>query len=409
MDRRLNTFVLLFLASMLMVHGYLFWSVRHSILEGYPDFTSFYGAGKMVLQGQSHSLYDAREQWKIQQMFAPRVRIRKAALPYLRPPFEALLFVPLALLSYPVAYGLWFLINLGVAIGVGFLIRRHVSFLSDYPAWLAVLLPLAFTPIFLAMMQGQDSIFLLLAYTLAYIALLRATEFKAGCFLGIGLFKPHLVVPFAVVALLRGRTKIALGLATVAFILVLISGGLLGWTGLIHYPGYLWFLEQHTGRGLVLPRDTPNLRGLVEGILSGVLPNWLVLCLIGLTSIGTLLWAAAGKRGSRSADLIFCQAVVATFLVSYHAFAYDLSMLLLPTLLALAHVHPSNRERTRLARLALVAPAILLFFGPIYAWLWLRFHAMNLLAIVLLLWMWGMSRGISELPQRGPVSETALP
>lgn len=400
MDRRLNTFVLLFLAAMLVVHGYLLWSMRGKILEGYPDFTSFYGAGKMVLQGQGRALYDAQAQWNVQQQFASRVRIRKGPLPYLRPPFEALLFVPFALLSYPAAYVVWAVMNVAAAMAAVLMVRNQMALLSQYPAWLAALLPLSFTPVFLAVLQGQDSIFLLLFYALAYVALLEGAEFRAGCLLGLGLFKPHLVVPFALMALLRRKKKIALGLFCVAAALVLISASVVSWDGLLRYPRYVWFLEQHSGRGLVLPRDTPSLRGLVEGSLSGWLPGWAVLSLIGVSSVAVLLWATSVADSPPSAKLAFCQVMIATFLVSYHAFAYDLSMFLLPVLLVFAHVSESDQTRTGLTRLALLAPAALLFFGLIYPWLWLRYHVMNMLAIVLLFWMWGIAREMAELPKR---------
>jgi hypothetical protein len=404
MDRKLNTFLLLFFVSLLLLHGYLLWAVRRQIVEGYPDFTSLYGAGKMVLQGQGRALYDPQEQWNTQQRFAARVKIRKGPLPYLRPPFEALLFVPFALLSYLPAYLLWGLINLALAVSIMLGIRRHVSILSQYPAWAIGLLPLAFTPVFLALLQGQDSIFLLFAYGLAYLALLKAADFKAGCFLGLGLVKPHLVVPFAIVAFLQGRKKVAVGLLSVSVVLVLISAALVGWHGLMRYPDYIWFLEHHSGRGLVLPRDTPNLRGLLDATVSGWAPHWVVLSLIGLASAAAVAWAGVMKDRPGSRDLIFCQGMIATFLVSYHAFAYDMSMMLLPALLMVAYLHQANPNCRGLTRFALLAPAIFLFVGPIYPWLWLGFHAMNLLALVLVLWMWGISREASKSTERSAIA-----
>lgn len=408
MDRKLNTFLLLFFLSLLILHGYLLWTVRRQIVDGYPDFTSLYGAGKMVLQGQGRALYDPQAQWNTQQVFAARVKIRKGPLPYLRPPFEALLFVPFAMLSYLTAYRLWGLINFVLAVGIMLGIRRHVSILSKYPAWAISLLPLSFTPIFLALLQGQDSVFLLFAYGLTYLTLLKAADFKAGCFLSLGMVKPHLVVPFAVVAFLQGRKKVAMGLLSVSVVLGLISVALVGWQGLIRYPDYIWFLEHHSGRGLVLPRDTPNLRGLVDATLSGWAPHWVVLSLIGLASAVAVAWAGVMKGRPGSSDLVFCQGMIATFLVSYHAFAYDMSMMLLPALLIVAYVQGRNQNCRGLTRFALLAPAIFLFVGPIYPWLWLRFHAMNLLALVLLFWMWGISREASKSTERNAMAAGSI-
>jgi hypothetical protein len=401
MDRRLEHIVIFFFLGMLMIHGYVFWSVRDMVIAGYPDFTSFYGAGKTLREGRGTQLYDAGEQWRVQQEFASRVRIRYAPLPYLRPPFEALLFVPLTLLPYSQAYLLWNAAGLCIALGIPLLLRRRIQALRQFPSWLLVMLPLAFTPLFLALIQGQDSVLLLLFYSLAYLALTKAEDFRAGCWLGLGLFKPQLVIPFAAILLLQGKRRVALGFFSVAGVLFFVSVALVGWSEIIRYPGYVWLLEQHTGRE-VLPRDTPNLRGLVEGFCSGLVPTWAILLLVSISSVAVVVWAAQRHssiigNGNRITNLVFSQAMVATFLVSYHAFGYDLSVMLLPIFLLIGFVLANNWRASEWSGVALTGPIALLLFAPIFLLLWLPFHAMNLVALVLLLWMWGMSRKISRL------------
>ncbi len=407
MSHRLEHGVILFFVGMVVIHGCVFWNVRKLVLAGYPDFTSFYGAGETVRQGHGNLLYDASEQWRVQQEFASRVRIRRAALPYLRPPFEALIFVPLTLRPYSQAYFLWNSIGLGAVLAVPFLLRRRIPLLRQLSPWMLGLLPLAFSPVFLALLQGQDSILLLLFYTLACLALREASDFRAGCWLGLGLVKPHLVIPFVAILLLRGRKKVALGFLSVAAVLFFISVGVIGWAQLLHYPAYIWSLEQHTGRGLVLPQDTPNLRGLVEELLSSFVPTWAILLLVSIFSVAVVSWAAVQRprpaNGSDSvSDLVLSQAIVATFLVSYHAFAYDLSVMLLPIILLVASILANNLKIEGWAGIALIAPIVVLLFGPVFPVLWLRFHAMNLLALVLLLWMWGISMAISRLRAQAP-------
>jgi hypothetical protein len=400
MGQKLHHAAVWFLLAMVLLQSWVFWSVRGKVLSGYADFTAFYAAGQIVRQGQGNRLYDPREQWLVEQEFARDVAIRQGPLPYLRLPFEALVFLPLTLLSYPAAYVFWLLLNLGAVTAVALFLRRQLGPLKEFPAWLPILAALAFTPVFLTLLQGQDSMLLLLFYSLAYVDLREGADFRAGCWLGLGLIKPHLVFPFVAITFLRGKHKVAGGFLLVAVVLLLISLVVVGGSGFLRYPGYLWELEQHTERGLVQPRDNPNLRGLVEGFGSRVAPSAVIIGLIAILSAGLIAWVCIRGRGGnngasegRIADLIFSQAVIVSLVVSYHAFAYDLSLLLLPIFLMTIEW----RERTIDAtRWAVFGPVALLLCGPIFPWLWLEWHALSLIAIVLLVWMWGLDREIAH-------------
>lgn len=395
MGHKLNHAAVWFLLAMVLLQIWVFWSVRGKVLSGYADFTAFYGAGQTVRHGLGDRLYDPQEQWRVQQEFARDVAIRQGPLPYLRLPFEALLFLPLTFLSYSTAYLFWLLLNLGVVIAVVLFLWRHLRPLQEFPVWLPILLALGFTPVFLTLLQGQDTILLLLFYSLACVALREGDDFRAGCWLGLGLIKPHLVLPFVAIALLRGKYKVAGGFGLVAIVLLGVSLGVAG-SGFLHYPGYLWELEQHTERGLVQPGDNPNLRGLVEGFGSGLAPSVVLVGLIAILSAGLMVWVSMrgrdknnGASEGRIADLIFCQAVIVSLLVSYHAFAYDLSLLLVPIFLLTRHwlergVGP--------ARWVLFGPVALLLCGPLFPLLWLQWHVLSLVAIVLLVWVWGLDR-----------------
>ena len=395
MSNRFRHAAIGFLLAMVIVEAGVAWNLRGIVAAGYPDFTAFYTAGKMVRQGLGSHLYDPVEQWRVQQQFAKDVAIRQEPLPYLRLPFEAPLFLPLAFLPYSAAYVLWFLLNLGVVVGVSLFLRRRLASPHEIPAWLLVLVALAFVPVFLTLLQGQDSILVLLFYSLAFVALREGADFRAGCWLGLGLIKPHLVLPFVAIMFLRGRRKLGAGFVAVAAVLFTASVTVVGWSEFLRYPGYLWQLEQHTERGLVQPRDNPNLRGLVEGF--GSASPQVITGVIAILSVGLMVWVgvrAKNAAAGRTTDLIFCQAVLASLLVSYHSFAYDLSLLLLPIFLLM----PGWQQGPRgLDRLALFGPGALLLFGPVFPLLWLKWHVLNLIAIVLLLWMWGLDREIRRV------------
>ena len=85
-SRRLKTALLLGLGGMLLLHVWLFFTWRQEIVEGYPDFISFYTGGKMVLQGLGNRLYDPHTQEMVQSLAAARVQYRQGPLLYNHPP-----------------------------------------------------------------------------------------------------------------------------------------------------------------------------------------------------------------------------------------------------------------------------------------------------------------------------------
>ena len=82
------------------------------------DFTEFYVAGQMVREGMGSQLYDLGLQAQKQSLVAPIHAF------YLRPPFEAILFIPLTFLDYRTAYAVWVLVSVGLLAVACFLIVR---------------------------------------------------------------------------------------------------------------------------------------------------------------------------------------------------------------------------------------------------------------------------------------------
>ncbi len=400
----------LFLTSMVCLHLFVLWNARHLIRKGYPDFTIFYSAAKIVREGLGTQLYDPQVQYRAQQEFASGVSIRQGALPYNHPPFEALVFIPLTWLPYLPAYLAWDGINLLLLWAVLACLRPHVPLLrrrSGPAAGLFVFL--AFFPVCVALLQGQDIIVLLLLLTLAFVSLRRDKDWAAGCWLGLGLFRFHLVLPLILVLALRKRYKALLAFTGVACGLALVSAAILGRQGMWNYPHYVWHVEQTMGHGAIVPSDMPNLRGLLATFLTDRIPKLALETLTAALSGALVLFAAAKWKPQNSSDtfdLAFSLCVVVTVLVSYHAFAYDLCLLLLPAVLIVDYLQnlPSLQGLTRTL---LIGPVLILFISPLQMILWLRYGELSLLALVLGLWTWGIAREISRekhLPIREALS-----
>ena len=390
---------MLFLAGMLFLHIVVVWRSRDLIRNGYPDFTALYSAGKIVGQGLGRQLYDSQTQFRVQQEFAAGVSIRQGPLPYIHPPWEALLIVPFTWFSYPAAYLLWNGMNVLILLSLPFLLRHQLPQLEKMSAPLCLFVSLAFYPIFFDLLQGQDILPLLLFLTLAFVALKQNHDLAAGCWLGLGLFRFHLVLPLMFILLLHRRVKALLGFVSVAFVLAAASIAIIGWDAAFSYPAFVWHVETVMGHGAIVPVDMPNLRGLLHTFLAERGSKLVIQLVVAVLSVVLLLFASSKWRLEREGtafDLGFALAVVSTILVSYHANTYDLSILFLPVLLLTNHLAGADWKPGR-SRIALVGPMLLLFVSPLQMLLLQKYGKLSLLAPVLLLWAWGLASEISRI------------
>jgi hypothetical protein len=389
---KLKFVVVVYLAGVVAIHAIMFWDVRESVQKGYSDFTIYYCAGTMVRQGLGHQLYDDSMQFKVQRQFSPEVAIRLAALPYNHPPFEAAFFAPFTYLSYPSAFVLWDLVNLGMLAALPYMVRPHLPQLRHYPWPLWFLASLGFSPIFFALLQGQDAILLLLLYALAFVYLKRAHDVLAGVCLAFALFKPHLVLPFVFLLLVCGRKKILYGFLITMIVLGLVSWGIVGWRGTMLYPSHVLHVEGTMAR--VAISDMPNLRGMLDVLFhaSSYTPTGILVASLSLLFFTA--WQCRSMGNKNLFELKFSLAVIATILVSYHAMVYDLSVLILAVLLLANDILEKDKFRGWQNMLIVTAMAVFVF-SPLQLVLSLHHNGLALVGWVLLLWLFGIAGEIS--------------
>lgn len=399
--KRFRVPVLVFLCAMVVLHAAFVWQVKDDLKKGYQDFTIFYCAGKMLNLGLANQLYDDQLQFRIQQSFAPWVSIRKGPLPYNHPPFEALLFAPLARLPYFAAFLCWDLLNLAVLAMLPWILRPHIAMLQRASWFWFVLASLGFFPLLMSLVQGQDTVLLLLLLVLAYIALKRRADFYAGCCLGLGVFRFHLVLPVVLVLLLCRRMKTGVGFVLSGAVLGAISAMVVGLHEALAYPQYVWQMERVPGQRAIFPYEMPNLRGLLDTALSSHLPSVLVNGLIAVLSLALIYFVSLKwKAVPGDVDLGYSLCLVSSILTSYHCYVYDLSFLFLASLLVANYGLLGSPARWKAVKL--YAPVLLLFFTPLQMLLQLRYDRFYLFALVLILWGWGIAE------QMAPIGGTAV-
>jgi len=380
------------------IHGFFLWNVRGRVQKGDPDFTAFYTAGKILREGQAAQLYRGATQNAVQWEFATDTDIRRGPLPYICPPFEALIFVPLTFLPYGEAFVLWNLVNLGLLVAIAWWLRRASGSGAEFPLWDWVLALLAFFPVFINFLQGQDAILLLLFFVLGFRALDRNAEFAAGCWFGLGVFKFHFVIPLVMILALWKGQRLVLGFAATASAAALVSLGIVGWHGALRYPAYAWHVVSVPGHGQTPLALMSNLLGLVTGwpVLETV--GW-PLRLVALAGSAALLIVVVRMRGlandARFFRLSFACAVVTALLVSYLTNTHDLCLLALP--LALLADHCAAHWSERQAMKALLISSAPLLISPLWILVWIRWGRLNLIAILLLWWIYAIRRELLRL------------
>jgi len=332
--------------------------------SSWSDFMEFYVAGRMFDQGVRGDLYDSSVQMSYQRAIFRRTEM---TLVYYHPPFEVVLFWPLAHLSYPVAYLLWDLLNVALLAWSAYLLKPYAGDLNT--AARLILTAVIAYPLISTLREGQDSIPLLLVYSAAFVSLKKGKQFAAGCVFGAGLFRFQFVLPLLLVFLVRKRWRIVLGALSAGIGLGLLSLALVGWKGVRSYAGLLLTVTQY-GRHYVPTIGMPNVRGFAETVLADRVGHRYLNVLVAVSSLTLVGWLIRKWRrpdwdpGKKNFDLLFSLSLVVSSLVAYHSFMHNLIVLALPVALLLHYCRGSGRST--FSRWQPVLPLILLFLLTVF-------------------------------------------
>ena len=391
MKSRYKTRLRLYIFGILAIHAFVFWQSVQLIRQGFPDFSIYYSAGWVARHGLTHQFYDNVTHFDVQRQFARRVKQFRDPLPFTHPPFEAWYFAPFSFAPFATAYLLWDLANILLLALAIWLLRPYLKELGCFSVIEGVLVSLAFFPIFFGLLQGQDAILILFLYASTYVLLRRNRHLLAGMVLALGLFKFHLVAPFALLAMFWRERKLWYGFAPVGALLAVLCYAMVGALGIMNYPRFVLLLEDAMSGSEKIPAGMPSIRGMLYLLTPS---NWntgpLLVGLCAALLTGTA-WLSAGERVPF--DLKFSAALLATALVGYHVVSYDLSMLLIPLALLtnylLARVGLENSSH-KLMAVAMAA----LFISPLQLFLSVKYKDFALMSIVLLVWFYAIAREI---------------
>ncbi len=324
----------------------------HRVVRGQNDFVSFYVGGKLAGTPKLYS--QSANAAAIQSILG--ITMEKTR--FIRPPFYAVLYMPISRLPYPIAYALY---CVAILFSVLWFTIRFSKECPSLPLFAAMSVPLL-----TALETGQDTPFLLVFVGVSVLLTRRGKDFLAGLVLSLCAIKFHLFLFVPVLLLMKRRWR-------------LISGGICGGAVLaclgLMFAGANSFAQwvdaigdPSTNSGLL-----PNIHGLVTSIHAG-LP--LELTIDALILVAFVLLTAT----SIDYELLLGASVVCGLLTSFHSGVYDAIVLLVVFVLVI--------QNTADVRLRLLAAFIVSPIPYLLLWTLPPFSAvlpLSLLAVIGLL------------------------
>lgn len=411
----LNETGIAYVALAVLLVGATLWSGLGPQVE-HTDFSMTYIGASMVHLGHGARLYDFQEQIALRQSTFKQ----PSPLLFEHPPFEALIFSPLAALPYRDAYLVWALLNTIIWLSLPLLLRPYAPAPHENLGYLA--LWLLFAPLGVALFQGQSSLALLLLYTLCFVHLKRGRGLAAGLCLGLGLFKFQFVLPFALIFLLRRKWRFLTGFALSAAFLGVLSLVAVGWRGVLSYIRFLAIIAgdpHNASYGNAIGMATAQ--GFFNAILRRYVPANVISVFVAAVSLGLVgftVWCWQRLTGSEacagshpegrheprpeSEDLMFAAAVAVSLAAGFHMFTHDFSPLVLSLFLVAAHLPGRNRRALRYA----LGAVLFLFWSPPFFFVLLARHSGYALFPLLLVFALGTLR-LAATPPLSPEDNQA--
>lgn len=295
----------------LMYCKLLFWPSETFTYAG--DFVVFWPAAKAILDGNMVSLYIGDGMHDAMLHYRPEGALERLTWQY--PPHAGLIFSPIGLLPFPVAYLTWF--ALGVAALAGSLTVAKV----DYRAIVVLMLT---SPVFLALITGQIALFMTSLMLLA-VFWAKSRPILAGLAAGLLTLKPQLGIFLPLVFIAGGHWRAFASAAVISLTLWLGSAALLGIDVWVAFFERLGLVSDLVSEG-VMPYSkmlnvyaASNLALLPEVVASGIT------VLAALAAACAVFWTSR-----KTDDPRWRYAVLATvtLLVTPYSWYYELALIL---------------------------------------------------------------------------------
>jgi hypothetical protein len=231
------------------------------------DFLSFYSGAYMTSHGLAAHLYEPAAQWAVEKKLAPS---NVELVPFIRPPFYALLLSPLGRLPFRAAFVCWSLLQIGVLLAC-------LAWAWQRFGTVAVMLGCMSVPAAIGIAHGQDAVLFLAVVIVSYTLTEKGKELSGGAVLGLLLVKFHLTPLWLIAMILQRRWKMLAGFGATGIAAAAVSLAMIGPGGVRTYAALL------QNRDLEWLSPSPEFMISVQGLTAN----------LGITSVSAYAAAAA--------------------------------------------------------------------------------------------------------------------
>ena len=314
----------------------MLWPHMEVTLNGRNDFAPFYSGAKLL---ESGNLYDREALMEQERRLIGSFSDEHG---YIRLPFHAAFLWPLTLLPYMTAYAIWEAALILSWIGFVVLWRPPGGSMN-------VLLASMSFPVFAAIANGQDTVFLLLILAVTMILYRGDRKFWAGALYSLCAIKFHLFLLTPLLILGRREWRFARGFLSGGTVLAAISFAVAGWS---------WPLELI--ESAINPEFSPRTAQManLHGVMMNLPGGWVLEVFIAI-AIAVAVWIVCRRM---SFEYALAATLIGGFVLSIHSYVQDLAVTL-PAVMILTSVSARKGLRTAAFLLAVPPLHLLVFLG----------------------------------------------
>ena len=352
------------------------------------DFSIFYTAGRIAAEGHIGQVFDIQLQLAVQEKLLGYKFPISNLLPFNHPPLLVPILQLISTQDYMPSYWRWVLIMLCFIIAIMLLINQ----LLKAEQWdkgsrsIFILCCLLFYPIFIGLLKGQDTAFLLLGAILWFFGLVIKKDAMAGLGLALTVIRPQIALVLAV-PFLFNRRQVWWWFCLGAAILGLYSLALVGFGGVRDFINLLKISA--SGQGFGMDQNAMfNYTGMVLRLLPQANIN-----VVHIAAWGLFLAAAGGLLiwWKVSPEIHYRQIVLAVALSMFaapHLHYHDLILMLIPVIGLMIILVKARRIRTRGAAALTLLISVVWMLGEIWEPSRLTFPYLLMIGLPALTWFY---------------------